>query len=695
MVGVQLSAEDISPRRQNLERLLSPKSIAVVGASSDPVKAGSQALRCLSGFAGLIVGVHPRETSIGGVKCYPALSAIPKPPDLAILAIPSESCLATAEEAAACGVGGLLIISGGFGEVGGVGLQRQTKLAEICRRTGLRILGPNTSGFVNRHLRCVASFVPGADQLRAGSVAVVAQSGGVNLTVSFLLDHLGVGVSLAIGLGNAVDIDAADILEWLARDPNTFSVALHLEGVVDGRRLYDAVRHVTATKPVVALVAGRADIGEFAISHTGNLMSSRKLTVAGLTQAGAVPVNSTEDLAQGAVILQSKRLHPTNTPGFAVITGQAGPGLLIVDALKSTGLNVPPLADATQKRIQSLLPPLTYIKNPIDTGRPGPTFSDVVDAVLHDSSIDGALIFGIHEPAVLDPARILPPLARRTRKPLIFGALGIDADLRATRDALAQENVPMVGSPERLALGAYVLAADARGQWRLGRRQAEDAVTAPVDRLVGPFDENRAKTLLAEYGIFSPRSAVCHSRAEAITAFRSIGPPVVVKIVSAEIAHKTEAGGVHLDVENEAALDHALDSIERIPVHTLARFLVEQMAPQGVELIVGGVRDASWGPCIVIGIGGTLAEALADTATRLAPLTADDVAEMLDSLRGRKILNGFRNLPPCNRIAVADVAINLGRMLVEHPEIREVEVNPLLVTAQSALALDALVVLDS
>jgi len=227
----------VNSRQRNLARLLAPKSVAVVGASSDPAKAGSQALRSLSLYAGSVAGVHPREKSVDGVPFYPTLTAIPQPPDLAILAIPADRCCDAAEEAAACGVGGILIISGGFGEIGDEGMQRQQRLLEICRSTGLRMLGPNTSGFVNRPVDCVACFVPGMDRLRTGRVAVVAQSGGVNISVSFLLDRLGAGVSLAVGLGNAVDVDAADILEWLAQDPHTASVALHLEGVGNGRRL--------------------------------------------------------------------------------------------------------------------------------------------------------------------------------------------------------------------------------------------------------------------------------------------------------------------------------------------------------------------------------------------------------------------------------------------------------------------------
>lgn len=686
------SSELTETRRRNLRRLLAPDSIAVVGASSDLAKAGSQALRSLASFPGRLVAVHPREKAIQGFPCYPGLAALPEPVDMAILAIPAEHCVTAAEEAAARGVGGIFIISGGFSEIGEAGVKLQENLRDICRRTGLRLLGPNTSGFINSHADCIASFVPGVDRLRRGRIAVVAQSGGVNLSIGFLIDRLGEGVSLAVGLGNAVDVETADVLEWLGDDPNTDVIALHLEGVPNGRALHEVLRRVSEKKPVVALVAGRADIGEFAVSHTGNLMGSRQRTVAGLTQAGAVVVDSTEALAQAAVVLRYGRLTPTANPGFALVTAQAGPGMLIMDGLKCAGIDVPALDVATMARIKPLLPPLTFIKNPVDTGRPGPGFAQIVDAVASDPAIDAVLVFGLHEPAVLDPVKVLVPVAQNVGKPIVFGSLGIVDDTWETRDELATAGLPMVESPERLVLASAVLTADAQARWRLGRQAKVLTNTSTARRLDGPFDEDRAKALLADYGIRSPRRALCVSRVEAVSAFRSIGAPVVVKVAAAEIAHKTEAGGVHLNISDEAGLDRALDAIEQIPTSGSKGILVEQMAPIGVELIVGGVRDASWGPCVVIGIGGILAEAFADTEARLAPLSTEDVTEMLDGLRGRKLLDGFRHLPPCNRAAIAEVAIGIGRLLVEHPEIREVEINPLRVDTRGALALDALIV---
>lgn len=680
-------------RSLNLLRMLNPGSIAVVGASSDPAKAGSQALRSLRSFPGRLVTVHPRETEIQGFPCYPTLAALPEPVDLAILAIPAEYCIAAAAQAAARGVGGIFVISGGFGETGEQGALLQERLSEICRTTGLRLLGPNTSGFINPHAACVASFVPGVDQLRAGRIAVVAQSGGVNLSLSFLLERLGEGVSLAVGLGNAVDVGSADVLNMLAEDSHTAVIALHLEGVPQGRALFETLRTITQRKPVVALVAGRSDIGEFAVSHTGNLMGSHARSVAALTQAGVVVVDSTEALAQAAAVLAYRRLPARARNGLGLVTGQAGPGLLIVDGLKSAGVAVPELSAATIAQVQGLLPPMTFVKNPVDTGRPGPGFAQIVRHVAQDERIDAVLVFGLSEPAVLDPVAALSPAMQQPGKPVVFGTLGMPEAVQPELAALRAAGIPAVLSPERLVLAGWVLDADSRAQWRLaqGLPSGRPASAAP---LVGRFDEDRSKALLAGYGVRSPARRLCIGREAAVAAFSELQKPVVIKIAADDIAHKTEAGGVFLNVGDDVALDRALDAISRIPTTTPGRVLIEEMAPEGVELIVGAVRDPSWGPCVVIGLGGVLAEAVSDSAVRLAPIGALDVADMLDSLRGKQLLDGFRHLPVCHRASIAQVAMALGDLLIAHPEVSEVEVNPLRVYATGALALDALVVIE-
>jgi acetyltransferase len=520
----------------------------------------------------------------------------------------------------------------------------------------------------------------------------VAQSGGINLTLAFLLDRLGEGISLAVGLGNAVDVSSSDVLSMLAEDDSTAAVALHLEGVPRGRELFETLRTVTRKKPVIALVAGRSDIGEFAVSHTGNLMGLHQRTTSALVQAGVVVVDSTDELAQAAAVLSKSRMAPKARHAFGLVTGQAGPGLLIVDGLKTAGLDVPELQAESISAIQALLPPMTFVKNPVDTGRPGASFPQVVSQVAADPRIDATLVFGLSEPSVLDPAFALEP-SKIWGKPIVFGTLGMAGDIQPALDALDKISVPAVLSPERLVLAARVLAADSRGQWRLARTSHVE-YRQIADLIKGPLNESGAKDLLSGYGVRSPGRRLCRSGVEAFSAFRDLIKPVVVKIAADDIAHKTEAGGVFLNVRDEAELAEALAKIDRIPTATPGVVLIEEMAPPGVELIVGAVRDASWGPCVVVGLGGITAEAMADSSVRLAPLVSDDVDEMIDGLRGKRLLAGFRGFPAYERKAIADVATTLGQLLIEHPEIDEIEINPLRMTADGALALDALVVMS-
>ena len=682
-------------RQSNLKRLLFPRSIAIVGASKDPTKAGYNALRTLAGFDGELIAINPREDEIEGVPCFPDLAAAPRPIDLAILAVPAKACPGVVRAAADKGVGGTFIISGGFGETGAEGAALQDELAAICRQTGVRLLGPNTSGFINPQRRCAASFVHRCGDIAPGRVAVVAQSGGVNLTLAFLLRELGEGVSLAVGIGNGADVDATDVLELLGDDPGTRSIALHLEGVTDGRRLMRTLRRVTAVKPVCAVVAGRCDIGEFAQSHTGNMLGARERTVAALRQSGAIVVDTLEEMAQAAAVLAAVRLPPSGDrgrdqghgPGIALITGQAGPGLLIVDDIKSHGLAAPPLSAHTAAELGRLLPPMTFVKNPVDTGRPSETFPAVVAAVAADPAIDLVLIWSLVEPAVLDPAVALRDIAA----PMVFGSAGMPDDIANQRAGLRDLGVAFVTSPERLALAARVLSADALAQAR--RRQPDaPAPSGGTARIAADLDEGAAKALLASYGIPAPGRQICRTHAEAQAALQALGSPVVVKIVAEGLVHKSDVGGVHLGIASSADLERALAAIDAIPLEGPRGYLVEQMAADGLELILGGANDPGWGPVLLIGAGGVTAEVLNDHALRIGPITRDEALEMIAELRTAPLLDGFRGSTKLDAAAAADALVGLGRLLADHPEIAEAEINPFRLYPQGGMALDAVVI---
>jgi acyl-CoA synthetase (NDP forming) len=711
--------------RHSLEPLIRPASIAVIGASSAPGKAGHQLMRALGGFPGRLYPVNPSAGQILGHTSYPSIGAVPEPVDLVVLVVPAAAVPEVVEQCADAGARAAIICAGGFAEAGAQGAELQDRAVRTAAAAGMRLLGPNTSGLVNPVDGVLATFVSTVDRIPPGQLAIVAQSGGVNLAVAMAAASEGLGVRLAIGLGNAADVDHAELLDYLAGDPETAVIAVHLEGARDGRALAEAVGRAAAAKPVVALVLGEADVGEFARSHTGTLATSWRLGRAALRQAGAVVVDDTTELVDAARALRLVRLTPAASPGIGVVTGQAGPGLLVTDRLRARGVRVPELDGATRARLGELLPPVTYQRNPVDTGRPDQHFAEVVAAVMGDPGIDAALVYALHEPGALDAADLLRPAAANPAIPLLLVTGGAREDVDRLRETIEAGGVPVLTGPERGAAAVRALVADATASFRrgagraAGRRpgpgpaatpspipgragtagsapgRAATAGSAPAQTpLTGPLDEDQAKRVLESVGLRTPRRRVCRSREEARAAAAALGPAVVVKVLDKAITHKTEAGGVHVGVQAGPELEAALDAIDRLAAPAAARYLVEELLPAGLDLIAGGVRDPSFGPVVLVGLGGVIAEALADTAMRLAPLSTGDGHEMLDELQASKLLDGFRGFPKVDRDAVVEVLHSIGDLLVAHPEIAELDVNPLRVTGGALIAADALILLD-
>ena len=649
-------------------------------------------LKSLAGFAGRLYPINPKAEEILGFAAYSSLKSVPEPIDLAILTIPAEACAMALADAGESGVGGAMIVGGGFADIGEVGRVRQDELLTIARAGGVRLLGPNTSGFIDPSRGLCATFAPGAETLAPGNMAIVAQSGGINLALAFIAQREGIGVRLAVGLGNAADIGAVDVLAYLAQDTATTAIALHLEGVSDGRRLYETLREATRVKPVVALPVGRTAIGEFARSHTGKLLGNFALTRAALSQAGAVIVDTADDLIDAASALASARLKPKRRPGVGIVTGQAGPGLLIADTLNAANVAVPALAEKTVARIREKLPPLTYMRNPVDTGRPGETFASVLEVVAQDAAIDALLVYALHEPDALDARRVLAAARETQGKSIVFGTGAAPDGALATMAELRSAGVPSFGAPDRAARAMRALVADADAAARNAGN--DPSLPSPRGRIGhAPLDEAAAKALIAAVGIAAPRHIVCASHAEARKALDKLGGPAVVKILNAAILHKTEVGGVHIGIADHRALARALAAIDAIPSGP-HRYLVEEMAPPGVELILGARRDASWGPSVLVGLGGVTAEALGDVAIRLAPLTRADAEEMLGELRGRALIDGWRGAPAVDRAKLVDAIIAVGAMIAAYREIAELDINPLRATDDGRLlALDALVAL--
>ncbi|HKN39684.1 MAG TPA: CoA-binding protein, partial [Acidimicrobiia bacterium] len=472
--------------------LFAPRGIGVVGASADPSKLGAAMARSLAPFPGPVLLVNDRRPDpAAGVyrSVAEAIGATGSPVDLAVLCVPAAATAGALAEAAGAGARAALVCAGGFAEAGGVGRAHQADVAAVVAATGVRLLGPNTSGFLAPGRSLVASFVPGAGQIPAGRVSLVAGSGGILHAIAFLLAPAGLGLHLGVGIGNGLDVTAADVLDHLAAEAAARDgagplgpVALHVEGVTDGRRLVDAVERLTEHVPVVALVVGRNDVGDFARSHTGALTPVWRTARAALRAAGAVLVDDERELVDALVALDTGRLAPAGQPGVGLVTGQAGPAVLFTDRLKTAGVGVPPLGSPTTARLAELLPALTHQGNPVDTGRPSETFADVLTAVGADPAIDLLAVYALLEPGAFDLTATVGTAAAGLGPggpPIVVATGGPPGDVAATRRALAAAGVAAYDGVAGAVAGVRALVDDARAR-------AARPLAGPPVRLVVP-----------------------------------------------------------------------------------------------------------------------------------------------------------------------------------------------------------------
>lgn len=677
----------------SLDCLYKPKSIAVIGASADEAKAGHQMIYALRTFPGKLYPINPHAGTILGFKAFPTLKALGNPVDLVILTIPAQSCVTALQEAGEAGAGAALIISGGFAETDGDGIKIQNEITSICRKYNIQLLGPNTAGFVNPKAGITAHFNPWIGDVPAGNIGIVTQSGAMSSCLVALVQALNLGASLVTGIGNGAVVNISDVVEYLGDDEDTKVIVLYLEGVKDGRRLYDAVKKTTEKKPVIFFTIGKADIAEFASSHTGNLIGSYKLKIAALTQAGAVMADSCDDAIDAASLLARVRLQPKENPGVGLLTGQAGPGLVIADYLRSKGVSIPELQPSTIEKIKKELPLISFIRNPVDTTRPGNTFSNVLKAMAEDQSLDILTVFALHEPVVLDPVNLFKQF-KDIRQPIIFGTSGFPEHINPTRQLLADLNIATFTSPDRTAKAIRAMVDDSKAAYRKQIQSDLPLFNIKIKPIKKTPNEAEALNILEKIGIPAPKRAVCSTHEQARAAFAKLKKPCVVKVLDKSIKHKTEAGGVILGVKTEKQLLNAVNRIDKINTETKKQYLIEETAEQGLELIIGAVNDLNFGPTVLLGLGGIAAEALGDVSMRLAPITESEAAEMINELQGKELFNGWRGSPPVDKKMLAEALIKIGLLMISHPEIKEIDINPVRIYNKGLIALDALIVLN-
>jgi acetyltransferase len=699
---VRSEARASAGRPAGLDAFFAPRSVAVVGASRDPSKVGGSVLANLraAGFTGRVIPVNARAAEVQGLPAAPSLSAVDGPVDLAVLAVPAAEVLPALVECVAHGVGGAVVISAGFRESGSEGRAREVALREWVREQPIRVLGPNCLGWIRPSLRLNATFAPGMPLV--GGIAFLSHSGALATAILDWARDRALGFSLFASLGNQADLTEADLLRAAADDPETRVIACYIEGVANGRLFLDALAHASAAKPVVLLKAGRSAEGARAVSsHTGALAGSDRAFDAAVRRGGGVRVRTIEalfDLARG---LAGQPL-PTGRR-LVVVTNGGGLGIVATDAAREAGLAVEPLEAAAQERLRAALPATASVHNPVDLvgDADARRFGDALRAVTPGVSADAALVI-LTAQAATDPLGVARAVLGATRGwsiPVAAAFVG-GARVAPGRRALEEGSIPCYPFPERAvaALAGMAAAASRRASPCPAApappapvRAHLDALTTAGKRQLGMPD---LSPLLAAYGIPTAAGELVATAAAAGPAAERLGFPVALKLDSPDISHKSEVGGVCLSLRSAAEVTAAAERMlarvtaER-PGARVGGILVQAMAPPGKELLLGMVRDAQFGPLVMVGFGGIYVEVLQDTAARLAPVDEADAGAMLDELRMAPLLAGVRGEPPVDRPAIGAMIARFSRLVVDLPELAELEINPLVASPRGAIAVDA------
>jgi acetyl coenzyme A synthetase (ADP forming)-like protein len=698
----------------SLDCILRPRAIAVIGASRMSDTIGHQIFANLLryGFTGAVYPVNPNATSIQSVRAYPDVGSLPERPDLAIIVVPKDRVLGVAEGCGQAGIPGLVVISAGFREVGGVGVDRERQLVDIVRRYGMRMVGPNCMGVLNTDpaVSMNATFAPAMPP--HGRAAFVSQSGALGVSV---LDHAaeyGIGIAQFVSVGNKPDVSGNDLLEQWEHDPAVGVILMYVESFGNPRRFLELASRITRVKPIIAVKSGRSRVGaRAASSHTGALAASDLAVDALLTQAGVLRAESIEELFDTAMAFTGRSLPRSGRT--AIVTNSGGPGILAADALEAHGLDLVELQPATIGKLKPLFPEEASIRNPLDmiaSATPA-HYRTALDAVLSDQNVDSALAvfvppLGVRQQDVAES--IVAVAANHVQKPMLAVLMGREG-LPQGRAELHKAGIPAYVFPESAARGLAALRRHrtwtARPNvpapaFRIDRARAARAFAGACAEGSRKLAELEALELLAAYGIPIVETRLAANPDEAARLAAEVGFPVALKAVAPELVHKTDVGGVRLGlttlVEVAAAAAEMTDRVERaMPGVQLQGFLLQRMVAGGRETIVGMSRDPAFGPLLMFGLGGIYVEALKDVVFRVAPIQALDAHDMVRSIRGVALLDGIRGAPPVDFAALTDVLLRVSQLVVDHPQIAELDLNPLLALPDGAVAVDARVVLAS
>lgn len=699
--------------RHPLDAMFAPKSVAVIGATERPGSIGRNVLWNLlsNPFGGTVFPINPNRSSVLGIKTYPSISAVPEEIELAIVTTPAATVPDVISDCVASGVQGAIVISAGFREYGDEGQELER---EILRRLGasrMRIIGPNCLGVMNPLTGLNASWAQTI--ARPGSVAFISQSGALCTAILDWSLREMVGFSAFVSVGSMLDVGWGDLIDYFGDDPRTHAIVIYMETIGNARTFLSAAREVSLTKPIIVIKAGRTDAAaKAAASHTGSMVGSDNVLDAAFRRAGVLRVNSIGDLFYMAEVL-AKQPRPRG-PRLAVLTNAGGPGVLAADALLLTGGQLAELAPETIEAFNQLLPPHWSHINPVDIlGDASPDrFAKALQLVAKDPNTDGMLVItapqGLTEPTAT--AELLKPYAKSTGKPVLASFMG-GAEVRAADEILNRVGIPTFPFPDTAARAFNYMwrySYNLRGLYETpvarelhnpDRVHAGEIIKGARDQGRTILTEFESKQLLAAYGIPIVETRVAKSEDEAIATADEVGYPVVLKLYSQTITHKTDVGGVQLNIRNADGVRIAWRAIEAGVREKVGEgnFLGVTVQPMirlegGYELIIGSSIDAQFGPVLLFGSGGQLVEVYKDRALALPPLNTTLARRMMEQTKIFGALHGVRGRKPVDIHALEELMVRFSQLVVEQPWIKEIDINPLLASPEGLLALDARVV---
>jgi len=699
-----------------VKALFKPKSVAVIGASREPGKIGYVVLKNIieSGYRGEIYPVNPRAEKILGLSAYKSILEVSSDVDLAVIVVPAQAVLDVMEECGKKSVKYAVVISAGFKEIGGDGVEREKKLIEIARKYGVRVVGPNCLGIMDLHTPLNATFAstPGVK----GGVAFISQSGALLSAILDWAPRVGVGFSKIVSLGNKADLNEVDFLAYLGEDPETKVVLLYLESIDQGKRFVEIGSIVTRKKPVILLKGGITEAGaRAALSHTGAMAGGVTALRAALRKAGIIQVSTVSELFDMAIAFNSQPIPVGSRIG--IVTNAGGAGVVVSDLLVSRGLKLAEFSKHTIEYLRSTLPPVASVYNPVDVigDARADRYRVAIEALLRDPNVSALLV--ILTPQVItepeETAKVIVELSRRyPSKPILAVFIGGERVEKAVR-ILVENNIPIYDMPERAVAAILGLTEYSEIRERL-ERAVERVEIFDVDKegaLVIIEEakrqnrrvllEHEAKEVVKHYGIPIAPTKLAMNEERAVEIARKLGYPVVVKIASPDITHKSDIGGVVVGLKSDEEVIEAfrtviLNAKRYVPAATIQGVVVQKMVPKGREVIIGATKDPVFGHILMFGLGGVYVELFKDVSFRLAPLSLREAREMVTETKAYALLRGFRGEPPADINALVNVLLRVSKLVTDIPQIVEMDINPLFVYEEGvgAIAVDVRIIIE-